>query len=90
MYIHYILFYTLRNILPEAICCCFVIGIVLCMYNIILSFLQLLILTSYLGRLPEAICCCFVCGVVDVFCIIVHKLSWSLVLTSVSYSLLLA
>ena len=26
------LFYTLKNILPEAICCCFFMGIVLCMY----------------------------------------------------------
>ena len=40
--------------------------------------------------LPEAICCCLETFNVNVvlftlFCIIVHKLSWSLVLTSVSY-----
>ena len=40
--------------------------------------------------LPEAICCCLETFNVNVvlltlFCIILHKLSWSLVLTSVSY-----
>ena len=40
--------------------------------------------------LPVAICCCLdTCNVyvvlLTLFCIIVHKLSWSLVLTSVSY-----
>ena len=46
-----------------------------------------------LFTLPEAICRCLETLNVYVvlftlFCIIVHKLSWSLVLTSVSYSLL--
>ena len=60
----YILLYTLRNILPEAVCCCFFMP---CYWNCLmymyvhvcqLSLLQLLIWISYLDRLPEAICCC--------------------------------
>ena len=44
--------------------------------------------------LPVAICCCLdTCNVyvvlLTLFCIIVHKLSWSLVLTSVRFSLIL-
>ena len=41
--------------MPEAISCCFVIGIVLCTY---VCQLSLLIWISCLDRLPEAICCC--------------------------------
>ena len=44
--------------------------------------------------LPVAICCCLdTCNVyvvlLTLFCIIVHKLSWSLVLTSGTFSLIL-
>ena len=46
------------------------------------------------NKLPEAICCCLetfnvYVVLLTLFCIIVHKLSWSLVLTSGTFSLFL-
>ena len=51
---------------------------------------QLWVIYAVTNILPVAICCCLdTCNVyvvlLTLFCIIVHKLSWSLVLTSVSY-----
>ena len=51
---------------------------------------QLWVIYAITNILPVAICCCLdTCNVyvvlLTLFCIIVHKLSWSLVLTSVSY-----
>ena len=51
---------------------------------------QLWVIYAITNILPVAICCCLdKCNVyvvlLTLFCIIVHKLSWSLVLTSVSY-----
>ena len=59
------LFYTLRNILPEAICCC----LHPCVYVVLLELCYICMATSianiwatyrhfYSDRLPEAICCC--------------------------------
>ena len=52
---------------------------------------QLWVINAITNILPVAICCCLdTCNVyvvlLTLFCIIVHKLSWSLVLTSDSVS----
>ena len=50
---------------------------------------QLWVIYAITNILPVAICCLDTCNVyvvlLTLFCIIVHKRSWSLVLTSVSY-----
>ena len=65
--------------------------------HVFTSFLSLVLIKVSYGYiyaitniLPVAICCCLdTCNVyvvlLTLFCIIVHKLSWSLVLTSLSY-----
>ena len=60
-----------NNILPQAICCCFFIEIVLYMYACQLLLLQLLIWASYnLDRLPEAILLFTVIDVLLIMCLL--------------------
>ena len=65
-----------------------------CVYRLSLSLVLIKASYGYIYAITNillvAICCCLdTCNVyvvlLTLFCIIVHKLSWSLVLTSVSY-----